>query len=107
MKLIELVKYLCDREKLSELYQEQGLDIEAEGNFAYMRGELDIKSEIFFFTDDETGGALFFEKGGVAYIDLFELEYATNLIEELDLKDKGYSDLEIARRLLEYRIYDA
>ncbi|MOA31148.1 hypothetical protein D3C78_1522900 [compost metagenome] len=67
-----------------------------------------MESEITLFEIEETEDDLVFEKEGVQYIQLFPLDYAIELIEfDLDLKNNGYSDLEIAQRLLEYRQKDA
>lgn len=108
MKLIELIKYLVNPEKLGELYQQQGLNTESEAILIYMKGDLDLESEILFFEIEETDDFLVFEKDDIKYVQLFSVEHIINLIEnDLDMKDKGYSDLEIAERLLKYRKYDA
>ncbi|MGJ1323033.1 hypothetical protein ACR780_10100 [Sphingobacterium faecium] len=108
MNLVELIKYLTNPEQLDELYQEQGLDAESEALLIYLQGDLNLESEIIIFEIEETEDDLVFEKEGIQYVQLFPVDYAIELIEsDLDLKDKGYSDLEIARRLLEYRQKDA
>ncbi|MNE38940.1 hypothetical protein D3C80_1328590 [compost metagenome] len=108
MKLVELIKYLTNPEQLDELYQEQRLDTESEALLIYLQGNLSLESEITLFEIEETEDDLVFEKEGVQYIQLFPLDYAIELIEfDLDLKNNGYSDLEIAQRLLEYRQKDA
>ncbi|MBL6445034.1 hypothetical protein JMN32_01855 [Fulvivirga sp. 29W222] len=108
MKLVKLIKYLTNPEQLVELYKEQGLNTESEALLIYLRGALELEADIAFFEIEETEDDLVFEKGGIQYIQLFPLDYAIELIEsDLDLKNKGYSDLEIAQRLLEYRQKDA
>lgn len=108
MKLIELIKYLTNPELLEELFQEQGLNIESEVLLIYMEGDLDLTSDISILEIEETEDDLIFEKDGLQYIQLFPIDYAIDLIEfDLNMKDKGYSDLEIAERLLEYRKNDA
>lgn len=108
MKLVELIEYLTNPEQLDELYQEQGLNTESEALLIYLQGALDLESDIFIFEIEETEDDLVFEKEGIQYVQLFPVDYAIELIEsDLDLKDKGYSDLEIAQRLLEYRQKDA
>ncbi|MDR7212728.1 hypothetical protein [Flavobacterium piscis] len=107
MKVVELIKYLTNPEQLDELYQEQGLNTESEALLIYLQDALDLESEITIFEIEETEDDLVFEKEGVQYIQLFPVDYAIELIEsDLDLKDKGYSDFEIAQRLLEYRQKD-
>jgi len=108
MKLVELIKYLIDSEQLNELYQKQRLNTESEALLIYLQDDLSLESEITIFEIEETEDDLVFEKGGIQYVQLFPLDYAVELIEsDLDLKDKEYSDLEIAKRLLEYRQKDA
>lgn len=108
MKLVELIKYLINADRIKEFCEEQGLNSESEALLIYMKGILNIDSEVFIFEIEETEDDLVFEKENVRYIQLFPLEYAVELIkEDLDLKDKGYSDLQIAKRLLEYREKDA
>ena len=108
MKLIELIKFLTNPELLESLYQEQGLNLESEVLLIYMKGDLDLRSDISILEIAETEDDLIFEKEGLKYIQLFPIDYAIDLIEfDLNMKDKGYSDLEIAERLLEYRKNDA
>ena len=108
MKLVELIKYLIDSEQLNELYQKQRLNTESEALLIYLQDDLSLESEITIFEIEETEDDLVFEKGGIQYVQLFPLDYAVELIEsDLDLKGKEYSDLEIAKRLLEYRQKDA
>lgn len=108
MKYIDFIKYLINAEQLVEIYQELEVSNDSEGLLIYMKDALDLESEIIIIEIEETEGDLLFKKGGTNYIQLFPIEYAVNLIEsDLNLKGKGYSDLEIATRLLEYRINDA
>lgn len=108
MKLEDLIKYLLNPEQLEDLYQEEEINTESEALLIYMNGALDLKSEISVFEIEETEDDLVFEKNGEKYFQLFPIDYAIELIEsDLELKDKGYSDLEIAKRLLDYRLKDA
>ena len=108
MKLVELIKYLTRPEKLDELYQEQGLNVESEALLIYLQGDLNLESEVSIFEIEETEDDLIFEKEGKQYVQLFPLDYAIELIEsDLALTNKEYSDLRIAQRLLEYRQKDA
>lgn len=108
MTLVELIPYLINPVKVNELYLKWDLNIESEALLICMKLKLDLDSEIVFFEIEETEGDLVFEKDEIIYFELFPLEYAIELIEfDLNLKDKGYSDYEIAQRLLEYRQKDA
>jgi hypothetical protein len=107
MKLIELIDYLIEPNKLGELYVEEQLNVASEALLIYMINRLDLDSEIIFFEIEETEDNLLFLKNGIQYVQLFPIEYAIELIEsDLNLKDKGYSNSEIANRLLAYRLKD-
>jgi hypothetical protein len=55
----------------------------------------------------KTQDELLFEKDGIKYIQLFPIEHIQNLIEfGLNMKNKGFSETQIAERLLEYRKHD-
>jgi hypothetical protein len=109
MKLEELVTYLMNPEQLEQLYKELGLNIDSESEplLIYMEGEIDLKSEIVFFESDETEDDLIFEKDGKRFVNIWDIDYAIYLLEILDLLDKGYSNVKIAQRLIEYRLNDA
>lgn len=108
MKLVDLIKYLINTDQLENLYQEKGLNTESEALLIYVKDALNLESEITIFGIEETEDDLIFESGGIMYFQLFPVDYAVELIEsDLGLKGKGYSDLEIAERLLEYRLKDA
>lgn len=108
MKLIDLIKYLINPENLNELIQQQGLNAESEALLIYMQEDLNLEAEISILEIEETEDEIVFEKEGIRYIQLFPIDHAIDLIEhDLNLKDKGYSDLQIAERLLEYKKYDA
>lgn len=108
MTLIHLIKYLVHTENLKDLYKGKAINSESEALFIFLKDTIDLQSEVYIFDLEETDGKMNYTKDGVTYIQIFPLDLAIDLIEsDLQLKDKGYSDLQIARRLLEYRIYDA
>ncbi|GAA4457581.1 hypothetical protein [Rurimicrobium arvi] len=108
MTLIELIDYLLNPERLENLYEEENLNTESDAIIIYMKYALDLECDVVLFEMEETEDEIIFEKDGIQYFQLFPVEYAIELIEsDLDLKGKGYSNLEIAERLLEYRVKDA
>lgn len=73
-----------------------------------MKKDLDITADIRIFEVEETEDEILFEKDGIKYIKLFPIEHIQNLIEfNLNLKNKGFSETQIAEKLLEYRKHDA
>ncbi len=108
MKLVNIVKELLNPELLVQFYIDNQLNNDSEAVLMYMENEINIDSEIIFFDIEETEDDLIFEKNGFNYIQLFPIDYASELIvNDLNLKNKGYSDLEIAFKLLQYRLNDA
>jgi len=108
MKYLEFISYLINPQKLEGLYEKIGINKESEALLIYMKGALNVASDISLFEIEETDDDLIFEKQGVIYYQLFEIEHAIDLIErDLQLKDRGYSELQIAQRLLDYRVNDA
>ncbi len=108
LKLTELINFLINPEKLEELYQAEGLNPDSEAFLIYLKGALDLNSDVTIFEIEETEDNIIFEKEGIRYIQFFPLDFAVELIEfDLDLTSKGYSNLVIAQRLLEYRQKDA
>jgi hypothetical protein len=108
MKLIELVEYLLNPDKLAELYEKEDFNPDEDEILIYMKEKVDIESEIVFFYLDEAEDDLIYVKDGIEYHQLFPVQYAVELIEsDLDLKGKGYSNTVIAERLIEYWKNDA
>jgi hypothetical protein len=108
MKLIDLIPFLLDSDKLSDFYHEIGLDEDSdEENIIYMKEFIDLDSELEFMAYEETDGEMEIAKNDIKYYYFFSIEYAAELIEDLNIKDKGYTNQQIAQRLIEYRIKDA
>ncbi len=108
MKLIDLIPFLVDTTMMASLYEKVGLDKESDGIGIYMKDLIDFDAETYLFDDNETGDFMEFKKDMVKYVQLFPISMAVELIEwDLDLKNKGYSNLDIAKRLIDYRLNDA
>lgn len=108
MKLIDLIEYLKNSFLLEKLYESQKFNSESEAIIVYMKDSISLNSEICFFEIEETEDEMLFEKNGIKYFQFFPIDYAVSLIEsDLNLKNNGYSNSEIAERLLSYRIKDA
>lgn len=103
MTLVEFVPFLFNPDSLITKYQ---LDEDFEAAI-YMKEKIDIDSDIYIFSYDETDEDLLFEKEGVNHVQLFSLNHAMDLLDELDLRKKGLSNLYIAKRLVSYRLNDA
>jgi hypothetical protein len=109
MVLEELVTYLKSNKNLQKLYQERNLDTESEAICAYITGDLSLNSDIYFFSIEDTDDEREFEKDGVKYYQLFSLEYGVEIYSyfEDEFKKGNYTDLDKAKRLLDYLLNDA
>jgi len=108
MKLEGLIGFLLSPEKFERLYADFQLDPSSGAIMIYMENKLAIDSSITLFEVEETEDDLEFTKDGVTYIQLFPVFHAINLIEkDLGLKSSNLKHLEIAQRLLDYRLHDA
>lgn len=93
---------------LDELYSTLNINTQSEALLIYMQDAISVNAEVHIMELEETEDDIVYEKNGVKYVQFFPVKYAIDLIRyDLQLLDKGYSDLEIGRRLLEYRLNDA
>lgn len=108
MKLPELVEYLKSEAHLQRLYQEKNFDTESEGILVYMKGELSVSSDIYFFSIEDSDDEIVIEKEGIKYYQLFPLELGVELYSyfEVEFAEKNYSEIDKAKRLLKYVVND-
>ncbi len=105
---MELIGISFNPEKLGKLISVLGLDIESEALLVYMREDLYITADIRIFEVEEIEDELIFEKDGIKYIQLFPIEHIQNLVEfDINITNNGFSETQIAERLLEYRKHEA
>ncbi|MDR2002375.1 MAG: hypothetical protein LBQ74_05030 [Prevotella sp.] len=107
MNLENLVDYLVNPMKLNVLYKDLNLNLDSEAILIYMQDSLNIESKIFLFEIEETEDRIQYEKDGILYIQLFPVEYAAELLDDFSVNYSGFSNFDIANRLLQYRINDA
>ena len=104
MNLIELVTQLADPVKLNDFC----LQHDVSDLTIYMIAVLALNSAVELFGREETGGMMEFEKNGVKYLYVLEVNLVIDLFaSDPELKRKGITDLDRAKRLLHYAIYDA
>lgn len=106
MRLIDLIRYLKEPELLTELYAGKSLDSNSEAILIYMKDSLSIESKIRLFEIEKTDDDILFEDEGERYIQLFSIDYATEIIES-HFDSSLLNDSQVAQQLLAYRIKDA
>lgn len=105
MNLIDFITYLRYRDKFTEFIEKEGLDPDAEELVIYMKDALSLTSEIRIFNIEGSEDKMKLQKDNVNYIQLFPMSLAIDAFDFLKLA--GKSDIDAAKRLLEYREKDA
>ncbi|HEY4148597.1 MAG TPA: hypothetical protein VGM41_06705 [Chitinophagaceae bacterium] len=109
MKLVDLIEFLKDQDILEQLFEKENLNTDSGAINICMKRALDIESDIGLIEMEKTGGNLSFEINDIPYVELFPAYHAMEIVESYFGGNIGsrYNNLEIAKRLLEYRIKDA
>ncbi|WP_142685410.1 hypothetical protein [Chitinophaga polysaccharea] len=107
MKLIELIDHLKTASKAEQLRNQQIPDVEYDLVELYMKDSLSFESEIAFFDAETIPGYIIIEMDGIRYKNLFSLNLIQEMVEEYVAEYPNWSDLDIAKRIMEYRINDA
>lgn len=106
MKIIELVRYLKNVQEAEKFIDIEFPDLEYDLVDIYMINKIDPHSDIVFFDAEKIPNKLIIDIEGVTYENLFPLNMAQDMVEELVNNNKKVSDLEIADFLLSYRKKD-
>lgn len=113
MNIVELIKHLKSESVAQELISKELPGVESCLVDIYLLKELSLTSQVVFFDLEEIDAIpnrLVMEIEGNIYVNLFPFEMAQEMVEAY-INDNEYgevlSDLEIAKRLLEYREKDA
>ncbi len=108
MKLIDIIEHLRDSQKVHKLYSNLNLPYELDEVLIYMKDELNLDSELFFFDIKTTDDLLLYSENGTQYHQFFPLEYAAEIVESYFSEfSKLIDGPELAKRLMEYRMNDA
>jgi len=108
MKLIDIIEYLRDPTKEEQLCDTLKLSTDSEAILIYMKGTLDLDSELKFFEIEHTQDELVFEENGVTYCQLLPLDHAVEILDSyFSDTEKKLDNFGLAKRLLEYAINDA
>ena len=103
MKLIEIIPCLKTFEEAKRLAHIELPNIEFDSIELYMKNEINIESEIFFFDREEIPEDIIIEINGVQYDSFFSLYRLQEIVEA----NESLSDLAIAKRIIDYIVYDA
>jgi hypothetical protein len=106
MKLFVIIKYMKGFVSAEDLFDALNLDIDSEFVWSiYVKGEIELNSEVEILSEEEADGQLVIEKNGIKYIEFFAL---THLWDLLNNEFADYpNDETLANRLMHYRKYDA
>lgn len=103
MKLVDLIDCVVN---IDTTIQVELPNVETDLIEIYMINSLNIDSELKFFNSEVIPDDITINIAGIKYISLFPLHLAIEIIEEYRTINK-YSSLDIAEKMIEYRINDA
>lgn len=105
MKLTDIIPYLKDIDKWEDLLTDLNIDNNCEEVLIYALDKLDINSDILLIELEKTEDDLEINFEEKKYIQIFPYSFVYELI-TIDFSNLK-TDLDIAQRLIEYRINDA
>lgn len=105
MNLLEFIPYLKNPSEIEKIVLEQEPDLDIELADIYLEQELNIYSKLRFLNAEEINGKLEMVYKGKKYINLFPLDFLIEIYD--DYANTGGTNLEIADRIMSYRIKDA
>lgn len=108
MKLLDIIDYLRDSDRVGQLYNILNLPQDSETILIYMTDSLSLDSDLKFFDVEKTDDNLIFTENGVTYHQFFPLDFAVEIVESyFSDQEKGLDNTGLAKRLMDYRINDA
>jgi len=108
VKLNELISHLKSVEEAEKIISIEIPDVEFGSIDIYLKDRLNIESEIRFFDAETIPNNLVIEVDGINYVNLFPLPMTQEIVEGYaNLSAPKLNDIEIAQKLLDYRIKDA
>lgn len=108
MNLAELVEHVRQRESWPELLDKDMAGVDIDQIDIYLRSKLDVESEVKFFDTEEIPNELEIVIDGVSYVNLFPMTMLREMINDyLERSGSSLSNMDIARKLISYRIVDA
>ncbi len=105
MNLIEFIKFLRNNDELVQYMNENYPDVDYYDAEVYLKGSLNVESELIIFNSDKIEGLIEMEVKNEKYINLFSLDLLAEVFEDYS-KGSG-TDHDIAARIINYRINDA
>jgi len=105
MNLLEFIFYLKNPSKIEEVILQENKELDIDYADIYLEKELCIYSKMFFLDAEQIDGKIEIELNGKKYINLFPLDYLQDIFAEFN--EQGNTDLEIANKILSFRINDA
>ncbi|MBS0027276.1 hypothetical protein ACTJJ0_12485 [Chitinophaga sp. 22321] len=106
MTIVELIDQLKTIDLAEKLGQQFLPDVEYDSIDIYMKNQVGIESEIYLFDSGILDNNVHIEVEGIKYEHFFALFEAQEMVEALVTKQSA-NNIEMAKRMIEYSIYDA
>lgn len=107
MYLVELIDHLKTASKAEQLRNQQIPEVEYVLVDLYMKDSIGLESEIAFIDVEAVPRTIIIELDGIKYENLFPLSEIQEIVEQYVEEHPDWSNLDIAKRILEYRHNDA
>lgn len=106
MNIVELIDHLKTRDLAEKLVNEILPDVEFDMIIIYMKNKVALDSEISFYDFDAISNELIMEINGEKHEYFFGLEDAQEMVEGY-VDEHNPTNLEMAQRMIDYRLNDA
>jgi len=108
MIFFEIIGHLKSIEKAQNFIKSELLNAEFDQIDTCLKGSLEVRSEVRFFDAETIPSSLLVEIDREQLVNLFPLNLLQEMIEEYEnIPGRKLTNLEIARKILEYRMKDA
>lgn len=107
MNITELVGHLKNVTQANELISVELPGVDYDLVELYMKEKVDLDSEIIFLDAETIPNDLIIELNGTKYENLFPFYLIQEMVEEYAADYPNLSSLEVAERIINYRINDA
>lgn len=102
---MEFIKHIADEELAVQYLKEKYPDIDYYDAEIYLKGAVNVESELVIFDSEKIEGMIEMEVGDEKYYNLFSLDFLVEI--HGDYSKSISTDREVAEKIISYRINDA
>jgi hypothetical protein len=107
MNLIGLMKYLREEGFAFHFVETRYPEVDYYNAEVYLKGSLSIESEVKIFDGEKIEGMIEMEVEGAKYINLFTLDLLVETYQDYANGSDSILDIDVAEKIINYRVNDA